>query len=221
MRAEQRNPGKFSIVELVGYGDVYVEQAADPGAPAGLTVEADESIISRVGSETWGNRLRLGMIMPWYEWFSFFWTWIFAHKSVTFRLTVPSVEGLEITGSGNVNAEGMRLERCTLVLRGSGALRFRGEVKGALSSLITGSGTIECRGSAASHEIRISGAGSVNAAECDAGSASVRITGSGGVTVRARDELDVSITGSGGVTYRGEPKLQSRITGSGRVARAG
>ena len=217
MATEKRNPGKFTIVELIGYGEVFVEQASDAAAPAVLTIEADEALISRIGSEVRGNRLRLGLTMPWYEWFSFGWTWLFSPKKIAYRLTAPAIEGLEITGSGTMTAAELKTERCALVLRGSGTLRFHGSVTRILSSLITGSGVIECRGSADNHEIRLTGSGGIRATELEARQVSVRITGSGGVKVFARESLDVAITGSGSVVYSGQPKLQTRVTGSGSV----
>jgi hypothetical protein len=213
---ETRKLGNFTIVELFGYGELFIEQTADAAASPSITIEADESIAPRVGSKVWGNRLRLGMIMPWYEWFSFWWTWLFAPKTVTYRLTANKIEGLEITGSGTLTAGEVRTDRCALVVRGSGKIRFHGALMN-LSSLITGSGDIECRGKVERHEIRVTGSGSVQAAALEAKDVSVRITGSGGVKVCAGNSLDVAITGSGNVTYAGQPKLQTRITGSGRV----
>jgi hypothetical protein len=213
----KKDLGKFSVVELMGYGDVFVEQVSDPAAPGRLVIEADDSIASRVGGEVAGNRLRLGMIMPWYEWFSFWWTWLFAPKKIVYRVTAPRIEGLEISGSGSITAAELRVERCTLVVRGSGKILFHGSAARELSSIITGSGLIECRGSAPTHEVRVSGSGDVRASALETARTTVRIMGSGSVAVSVKDSLDVGITGSGSVRYSGEPKLQTRITGSGRV----
>jgi hypothetical protein len=39
---EKRNPGKFTVIELMGYGDVFVEQASDPAASLGTGYAPDE-----------------------------------------------------------------------------------------------------------------------------------------------------------------------------------
>ena len=206
-------PGAFTEIALLGYGEVTVTQAA----ATSLEVEADESIISLVGGELHGNRLRLGLIMPWYEWLTFWWTWIFSPKKLVYRVTAPRIDFLEITGSGVVTAADIRTERCALRVSGSGKILFQGEVAGTLSAIITGSGVIECRGSAGIHDVTVTGSGAVRSSGLRAQRAAIRITGSGGVAVTASEALDVRIAGSGSVRYGGQPKLQTRITGSGSV----
>jgi hypothetical protein len=217
---ETRAVKGFTEVCLRGYGSVDIEQTEDETGAEGLEIEAEESIVSQLGSEVRGNRLVLGFRMPWYEWLTYWLTWLLLpNKKILFRVAMRKVEDLEILGSGEIAIGALKTDRCRLSIAGSGRIRVQGFSAGTVSSSITGSGEISCGGNAERHEVHISGSGSVKAGSLLSRETCVRITGSGGVHVNASAELDVAITGSGSVRYLGQPKLSTRITGSGRVSR--
>jgi len=214
MKSETRSVQGFTEVALHGYGQLVVEQ----GSPERVVIEADETLLARIASEVRGRRLVLGFRMPWYEWMTWWFSWLFLlDKTVRYTVTTPKVEGLFLMGSGAVRGTGLRGDACRLSISGSGRVRVEGVDLGAIEAKISGSGRIECEGKAQRLEARITGSGSIEARKLDAAAASVHISGSGDTAVRASDSLDVRITGSGGVRYAGSPRVTTRISGSGRV----
>jgi hypothetical protein len=194
MRSETRTVQGFSEVVLKGYGEVVVTQ----GTPESLAIEADDTLLTRIESEVRGRRLVLGFRMPWYEWLTWWISWLFLpDKSIRYTLTAAKIEGLLLAGSGRIKA---------------------GNVDAASLEIgISGSGAVECQGRVQRLEARITGSGRIDAGGLDAFAATVRISGSGDTAVKARDSLEVRISGSGGVRYLGSPRVTTHISGSGRV----
>ena len=120
-------------------------------------------------------------------------------KVPTYRITVRTLRGLDLEGSGSVQASGL-----------DGAV---------LALSISGSANAKVAGRADSVEVSISGSGSADMAALTARRAKIEVSGSGSVSVNAADALDVEISGSGNIRYRGSPILTSDLSGSGRVER--
>jgi hypothetical protein len=193
-KSETRDVRDFSEVTLRGYGELLVEQ----GAPERLVIDADDALLARISSEVRGRRLVLGFRMPWYEWLTWWISWLMLpDKRIRYALRAGRVEGLFLTGSGTIRAQGID--------------------GGSLEAGISGSGRIECAGRVQRLEARISGSGGIDTRGLDAVAAVVRISGSGGVTVKASETLDVRISGSGGVRYLGSPRVTTHISGSGGI----
>ena len=191
------------------------------GRRESLVIEADDTLLARIESEVRGHRLVLGFRMPWYEWMTWWLSWLFLpNKAIRYTLKAPKIEGLFLGGSGSVRSSAFQGETCRLSITGSGRIRMDGADFGALEAGISGSGAIECEGKAGRLEARITGSGRIDTRTLDAAVAAVRITGSGEAAVRARDTLEVRITGSGGVRYLGTPRVTTHISGSGGVSQA-
>jgi hypothetical protein len=194
LKSESRRVEGFSEVALLGHGDLVVHQ----GAPDSLVIEADDTLLPRIESDVRGRRLHLGFRMPWYEWMTWWLSWLFlAHRGIRYDLTAARVEGLFLAGSGRITAEGVDT--------------------GSLEARISGSGTIECAGRAERLDAHIAGSGEIDTRGLDAATVSVRVSGSGRITVKARDTLEVRVTGSGDVRYLGAPRVTTHISGSGGV----
>lgn len=215
---DMREVRGFTEVAIRGYGDLALEQNEGDGGPESLVIEADERLLPRIGSEVRGSRLVLGFRMPWYEWITWWFTWIvLPDKSVRYRLRMNRVAGLSISGAGSVTAGRLHTERCKLAISGSGKMRLGGLETGDLRTTVSGSGQLDLAGAARRHEIRISGSGRVTAAGLATRETVVRISGSGHVTADVSENLDARISGAGSVRYTGQPRISQRISGAGRV----
>lgn len=139
-------------------------------------------------------------------------------KPMVFRVTMPDVRALDLSGSGKIIGKNrLQTDKLFVVLTGSGEMKIDAEAT-VLRNTLSGSGDIHLRGSAKDHEIKISGSGTVQAQNLDARNVTVRISGSGDCTVNASELLRVAISGSGNVRYVGKPgKIESKVTGSGNV----
>jgi hypothetical protein len=216
--AETRSLRAFSEVVLRGYGELVIEQVKE--GPEEVLIEADETLMTRIGSEVIGSRLVLGLNLPWYEWLTWWMTWLFLpNKHIRCVLKIRSLEEMALQGSGSISCNALRGSRCRMRISGSGAIVVGGIDVESVETRISGSGSITCSGTARGFEARISGSGRVRADGLQCARAEARISGSGDISLFATERLDVRISGSGKVSYSGDPRIDTSISGSGRVRR--
>jgi hypothetical protein len=115
--------------------------------------------------------------------------------------SVPKLSGIEASGSGDIDADGI----------GADAFEVRSD----------GSADIALRGTADRLEVDLDGSGDADLGELEAVEARVAVSGSGDADVRADKRLDVNVDGSGDVRYHGDPELTRSLDGSGDLSRAG
>jgi len=152
-------------------------------------------------------------------------------------LTMKEIREVEITGSGDVEAEkivsddlkltvggsgememgSVQFNRLDLQVSGSGEMSFENIEGKVLEVSISGSGEMEAAGKIQNETITVSGSGNFTAEKLLSRTADIRVSGSGDVLINVTEELDVSISGSGNVSYHGKPRVHSRVSGSGEV----
>jgi hypothetical protein len=216
---ETRTVTGFTEVSLGGYGELTVEQNPGGGEES-VVVEADASLMDRIACEVRGTRLVLAIRMPWYEWLTWWLSWLFLpDKSIRYRLQANTLEGISVAGSGRVRCASLRTKDCRLRISGSGRMFLDNLVAESLDADISGSGRVECSGTAQRFEIDIRGSGRVRAEALQSRQAAVHVSGSGRIDLNAAETLSVRISGSGSVRYRGDPRVTTEISGSGRIRR--
>ena len=108
------------------------------------------------------------------------------------------LEGVSLSGSGNVEVRDLKGETFECTISGSGNIDVEGEIKEV--------------------DFQISGSGEIEAEDLIADDAYVKISGSGDVRLQARESLEGRVSGSGSIYYSGEPKsLSTNVSGSGRI----
>ena len=199
---EERDVSSFTGVSLGISGDLYITQ----GSPQKVVVQAENNIdeietvvkdgVLRIKTDNWNSNIKGAKI------------WV----------TMPEVESLNVSGSGDIVAETpINADELELKVSGSGTIDIS-ELKGdEIGAAISGSGDIKLAGSADEMELRISGSGSVYADGLKLSECGIKISGSGSCKIDVTEELDVSISGSGRVTYYSNPQIDARVSGSGRV----
>ena len=138
-------------------------------------------------------------------------------SGATYYVTLPSLEGLSMAGSGSVRVDRIEGEEFSGTIAGSGELFIAALDVDEFDFSIGGSGNLQAAGTAREAEIAIGGSGEVNAEGLTAESASVSIGGSGNVALTARNEVDVSVFGSGEVNILGPASCSVSRMGSGNV----
>ncbi len=139
---------------------------------------------------------------------------------LTFFITLPRIEYLKISGSGEIRSEDFLVtDDIELYISGSGDIDL-GLESDDIDSKISGSGTIKLEGIADNTKFEISGSGDYKAFDLESNSSYIEIRGSGDAEVNVLNTLDVKIAGSGDVFYKGNPTLNVEITGSGDVVNA-
>jgi hypothetical protein len=204
VRSENRSVPGFTAIEVEGSGNVTLRQ----GNRQSLSVETDDNILPFVKTEVIGGVLHLGIKEG---------TLLRHMTRLEFQVTAPRVEGITISGSGDVHGgTPLQGDTLTLEIHGSGSIDAAIDVS-RLQARIGGSGNIAVSGRADDETITINGSGGVRARDLLADTATVRISGSGDATLNVSQTISVDISGSGSVRYGGGAKSTVRTSGSGSV----
>ena len=164
MTSETRDVSGFTEVVLEGSGTVLIEVTGTES----LSIEAEDNLMSRITSDVRSGRLVLGSrgaISP--------------TREIVYTVTVASLEGVVISGSGDIETAGITAPEFTAEISGSGRVLVEDLELGMLHATIEGSGNIEASGVAEDLELRVPGSGSFRGEDLETVSATVSIDGSG------------------------------------------
>lgn len=143
------------------------------------------------------------------------------NSRVTIYITVPTLEKIAVSGSGQVKGDGtFKNPSLRLAVSGSGSIKVAARVEQVTSS-ISGSGSIELEGEGEQSSASVSGSGTLRSFDFKSNNAKITISGSGRCEVHAKSSLKTNISGSGKVLYEGKPNIDSRVSGSGTVEKRG
>ena len=120
-------------------------------------------------------------------------------EPIDYELTVDDLGALELSGSGEVGAEGIDTDELVVD--------------------ISGSGTMKTSGRAESQEAHVSGSGSYDAQDLESRRVRIDVEGAGSAVVNASEELDAKVGGTGSVEYVGDPTVRQDVSGVGRVSK--
>jgi hypothetical protein len=180
---ESREVNDFNEIVLEGSGGVIVEVTGDES----LSIEAEDNIIPLLETEVRNGRLRLGSgssISPTTE--------------IIYTITAATLDGVVISGSGNVSVTGLESADFRVEISGSGNVETAGTVADTLS-------------------VSISGSGEYDGEDLVAADGNVNVDGSGNAVVNVTGSLDISLSGSGNIEYIGSPSVNVDKSGSGSV----
>lgn len=208
LKTEQREISDVKRIALEGIGDMTVIQ----GSEESLSIEADDNILPYIETFMRGDELVL-KIKRGYS----------LRNNVTIRYTikVKSINGVSISGAGNLTAEKLDVADLNLNVSGSGNMKIADLQADDLRATASGSGNYDLKGKVKSQDITISGVGNYTAGDLQSSEAKVTVSGSGNVTLWADDSLDIRVAGFGNVNYYGKPTVAQSITGGGGVKSLG
>ncbi len=182
LRTESRDVGGFSTIELLGNGDVIIEQDGTES----LSVEAEDNLLPDLTSDVSNGTLQLGTadgvsLKP--------------TRAITYRVTVKDLAGLQLSGSGSVTASRVTTPAISIDISGSGDVSIDGTADDQAVA-ISGSGNYRAGDLATlTSSAAISGSGNVSVDVRDAFDA--EINGSGNVTYTGNPQISQNISGSG------------------------
>lgn len=183
--SESRDVRSFDEVELRGVGNLSIRQTGSES----LTVEAEENVLPKIGTEVENDRLIIGPEPN---------TSVQTNDPINYVLTVKDLHALKLSGAGNIDAEDIGTDK--------------------LGINISGSGAVQISGRADSQEVEISGAGAYRAEDLESKEAKIGVSGSGSAIVNASEALDAKVSGAGSVEYIGDPTIEKDVSGAGRVS---
>lgn len=203
---ELRSPGEFDSLQTQGF-TVTVRQGPAPA----VSVQADRNLLPLLetvveNGQTLHIRWKRGTSL----------------KTVVrpvIQVTVTQLRSLQVQGSGELLADGLRQPQLRAQISGSGKVRLNDVTIERLALEVAGSGDIGGSGQATQLAVKIAGSGDVKVPQLRAEDVSVRIAGSGDADVQAQRTLEVSIAGSGDVRHTGNATVQTKVAGSGSIKR--
>lgn len=183
---DMRDLKEFREISLSS--DATVEVAL--GDEQSVELELDDNLVDIIETEVRSGRLTIKSNKNYRS-----------NIGILVRITVPKLEAVTVSGSGEVNVQNLEADR------------FEGRV--------TGSGEIRVKGTAKHVEAAVTGSGDIDFSDLHAEAVEAKVTGSGDIRVSASNRVKARVTGSGDISYAGHsgamPKLESKITGSGDV----
>ena len=205
---QERNVPSFSKIALHISGKVYLKQGREQSVRIVAKESTLEDIITEVKDKT------LNIRFPNNHWFG-----NFDRGKIEIYITVPEVNGLSVSGSGDIASDEIKTGNLDLKVSGSGNIGIDELAAERVSSAISGSGRINIDSGDDGDElsVSISGSGNFNAEGYEADDVSVRISGSGNCKVKSNGSLKARISGSGNLYYNGNPSIDSSVSGSGKV----
>lgn len=135
----------------------------------------------------------------------------------TIHVTMPSIRGAAIAGSGNMTIDRAEAPEFSVDIAGSGDLEIVALATGRTNIDIAGSGGFTAAGISTAIELNIAGSGDVDIGELQAETMEVDIAGSGDVQAYVTGEVEASMVGSGDVRVRGGAECRSSSMGSGEL----
>lgn len=126
---------------------------------------------------------------------------------------------LKLSGSGRIFFEdSVHSSALAIKISGSGGVSLQGVKAEKTTALILGSGSIKASGTTKEISAEVRGAGSISAQQIVSETGTCDIVGSGKIYIHANSVLDASVSGAGAVIYTGNPSSISRhIMGSGTI----
>lgn len=197
--------GKFNELLLEGGYKVYLIQ----GKENSLTVKASDSDVFDYLEVTNDSKF-LGLKIN-RKHFNF--------DRINLYLTFKELEKIKIEGGVNLNTKGY-LDLNDFFIHVEGGAKIELDLKADNVKVIGEGGVFfELDGVANSLDVKVSGAGHVDASELKAKHVTYKIEGVGTGSVYAEETLNARIEGVGKLKYRGNPKVTKHIEGLGSVVK--
>jgi hypothetical protein len=181
---QARDLAVFNSVELAGSNNVVIRV----GEEHSVVVKADDNLLDRVTTEVQSGKLVIANTRGSFT----------TETPMSVEVSVPTLNALTLTGSGNIVVNGIETESLKVTLPGSGTL--------------TGSGT------ATRLDVAVSGSGTVQFMRLVATDVRAVVSGLGSIFVTATESLDASVSGSGAILYTGNPQdVTKSVSGTGAI----
>lgn len=208
---ETRNVGGFTKISFRIPGKLYLKQ----GSTQKVEIEGDKDVIKEIETEVEGSRLEIGREGK-------RWSWSDSDtKDLKVYITMPTIEGVSVSGSGDVVGEGkITATALDLNVSGSGALTLDADVSGNVDADVSGSGDINLSGKCKAFDSDVSGSGKISLSMNIEQKADLGVSGSGRIEAKGSAEsVEANISGSGKVLAANleTTSCEVRISGSGDV----
>ena len=183
LATQNRNVADFTRLDLAGTSKVVVRV----GPPKSVVIRGDDNLLRLITTKVADGTLVVSQAGDFNS-----------HRGIQVDVTIPSLAGVTLSGTGDLAVTGVRAGRFKVDLSGAGRLEVSGTAKRVDASL--------------------TGVGNARLGRLLSIDTHVVISGTGSATVVATKSLDASVSGTGRVTYHGNPQhIKTSVTGTGAV----
>lgn len=201
-------PG-FAKLRVEGPYTVRVRTGATPSVVA----RGPQARIDRLVVEPRGNMLVVTTEKSW-KWSGISWA---ANDAVYVDITVPMLEAVSLTGSGDLSVDRIRTGTFSALLTGSGDLTVGRIDSSRLSATVTGSGDLGISGRTGRAEASVRGSGNLNGQGLAVDLLTASVAGSGDIAIGPTRVAKASVVGSGDIHIAGRPSCTRSKVGSGDI----
>jgi hypothetical protein len=202
-KTEERSIGDVTEVATSGGGTIELTRGDKPS----IRVSADDNIVPLLEIKNNNGKLTFETKFG-YE--------INPVTPITYVVTIPQLNKLTVSETGNVKAASLKGDALTIKLSGAGNTSLQDIAYKSLSLTLEGAAHATLTGAAEKATFRLSGAGKIDAEDLKSARNDTAVSGNGKATVWATDELKVNISGTGKVDYKGKPRIEQSVSGKGR-----
>lgn len=117
---------------------------------------------------------------------------------------------LNITGSGDIEAENLQYTNLSSFVKGSGDIDLKNVKATTVRTIVSGSGDVDIKGSTQWATLTVNGSGDISAEKLTATEVVATVAGSGDITCYASKKLDAKVSGSGDIEYKGSPSVVNK-----------
>jgi hypothetical protein len=182
--SQKREVSPFTSISTEGAFTIEVVCQKD----VSLEIEGDDNILDAVSAEVSNNVLRLRNTKDYS-----------VSEPVAFKITVPKLDGLTVSGAGKIDIKGINNDRFEIDAAGAPVINVAGTAKVI--------------------DIDATGAGKIDTQNLHASRAVVDSRGVSKIDLDVTEQLDVKISGPSHVTYKGDPVVNKTVNGPGKVER--
>jgi hypothetical protein len=205
---ETRILQNFSAIEIEA--SLKSSITIDSSAKASLELNGYKNLLPYIKTEVKGDVLRIYTERP---------IDFDSDKDVIATITMPSITGLTIRGTGEAEIHGVvKAEKFSFVLKGASDVTIDGLDVNNFDADIAGAGSLGLHAGRINFaHYRLAGAGNVEAFPVVCNESSATLLGAGDLELNVVQKLDAEIKGAGSISYKGHPAINKRILGVGSI----
>ncbi|HEU5364032.1 MAG TPA: head GIN domain-containing protein [Hanamia sp.] len=208
VKKETRQVSSFTSLSSHGAMDVQISY----GNSNSIEVQADENLLPYIETTVEDGKLTIKSKKN---------VNLKSSSKIIVSVSMTKINGLQLSGSGNINATGNFTSdaKTKMMVSGSGNIKLNSGSFKDLDLALSGSGNIDLKkGTADNVTISISGSGNIDCSGITSDNVDAKISGSGNARVNANKSIDAKISGSGNVFYKGTAtNITTKVVGSGKA----
>lgn len=202
VREKELNVEDFDAIQASGMFEIHLKEGDSPS----LRLVADENLHELIVAEVRGGTLEVHSREN-----------ISRAKELDLYITVPRLNGLDLSGAVSVQSEGF-IPGDDLRIETSGAAEISLGVRvESVRMGLSGASEVNLSGTAERVSVSASGASEIHMYKLQARNVSLDLSGASEVRCYASETLDVDASGAADIRYRGNPKVQKSTSGAASV----